>query len=726
MYHKFFGLTDAPFRITPDPRFLYLGPAHREALATLIYGIRERKGLVALTGGVGTGKTTLLEGLFERLASECVFVRVRDPRADFTAILRELLGALGLPSQGVDRTEAMRLLWERLSAADAVDINPTLVIDEAQDVRDEVLEDFRLLSNLETHDRKLIQMLLVAQPEFRRRLEAPGLEPLRQRIALSTTLHPLTLSECTAYVKHRLSVAGAEPDGIFAIGAFEAIHDYARGIPRLINVVCDGALSMGYATGTRPIHAALVREVVHDLRGEGAPLGGEVEPARTPRSSSPAQSRTRRASGGRWVAAAGIGSALALVAALAGPRLSGRAHHSAAIPKAPVAATPRPTADTVAPALARPDAARTNPEAGEQRSLATTAATAPIEPPPPSSAVVGDERSAHRNLAAIAPPPLPVPEPSESTAPSVPEQHPSDVPQIPPPVREPVLDGVPEVRENARNERLTAHLPADANTAEGVLDDDAEREQAAREQERLRLAKEQARLAKEEARERERDKAKEKAQAKEKERAAAKALADRKAAARERDEASSAPDRTAASALPERGGAPDATLDEATAERESASAGSRVALLRPDGESPTATTRPVAKMLIVPDAPETSQPVAASVRMKELYAARKLGAAEVSPHFVPGDTVNLVAVYELANVSPDAGPVAIDLWVRGPNQENVPTLGARRELAARAGTFQAAVARRIPVNAPSGVYGLVARVSHGGTESRRVFLFRVD
>ena len=130
-------------------------------------------------------------------------------------------------------------------------------------------------------------------------------------------------------------------------------------------------------------------------------------------------------------------------------------------------------------------------------------------------------------------------------------------------------------------------------------------------------------------------------------------------------------------------------------------------------------------MFIVPDAPEASQPVAPSLRMKELYASHKLGAAEPSPRFVPGDTVNLVAMYELANVS-GGGTVSIDLWVRGPNQEDLPALGARREIAARAGTFQAAVARRIPANAPSGVYGLVARVSHGGVESRRVFLFRVD
>ena len=692
MYDKFFGLTDSPFRITPDPRFLYLGPAHREALATLIYGIRERKGIVALTGGVGTGKTTLLEGLFERLSSECLFVRIRDPKADFAAIVRELLVALGLSSAGVDRSEAMKLLWERLSAPDATGLSPVLVIDEAQDVRDDVLEDFRLLSNLETHDRKLIQMLLVGQPEFRRRLEAPALEPLRQRIALSATIHPLTLTECTAYVKHRLSVAGAESEGIFAIGAFEAIHDYARGIPRLINVVCDGALSMGYATGTRPIHAGLVREVVQDLRGEGAPIPSAASvsmPSIGSAARHQASVSTSTASRGRvWVAMAAAACMLVLAGALGAPALrrslqSGSSR--AALREAEVAATP-PRTEPIRP---QPSPAGGD-LAGSGAGAAAVATDEGIDAPR------GEPSASTDGLAAMpSGTQVPTPEAPLAVLPPGPDPRLADTP-------EPRFDGVAQVEADAAPIQPSDAAPiqqldaAPAVELETRIVDSARERQAAlkreRDLQRERERQEKARAAKEA-----------------KEKAARERIAKLKAATASRVSAA------------EEGGDP-ASGTEAPAERAGAASDSA-----PPDEPASKLARSEPRMLIVPDEPEVRAPTAApALKVRELYASHSVDAPEPSPRFVPGDTVQLVAVYELANAPSGGGDVSIDLWVRGPNQEDISSLGARRVLQGKSGTFRAAVGRKIPPNAPAGVYGLVARVTTAGVEARRVFLFRVD
>ncbi len=667
MYTKFYGLAESPFRITPDPRFLYLGAAHREALATLIYGIREHKGIVALTGGVGTGKTTLLEGLFERLASECVFVRIRDPRADFPSILRELLAALGMPSTGVDRSEAMRLLWERLSSPEAADVRPTLVIDEAQDVRDDVLEDFRLLSNLETHERKLVQMLLVGQPEFRARIEAPALEPLRQRIALSTTIHPLSLPECSAYVKHRLTVAGAEGDGIFALGAFEAIHDYARGIPRLINVVCDGALSMGYATGARPIHAGLIREVVKDLKG-AAPGQSDANRARAAEPAAAAARRPRRlSSGAPWVAAAVLACAVGL-GSVAGPLITAWRRPE-----------PRPRLASTAPAPSAPDPAE--PAAGSRGSTPTAApvehstGATPLDAPSPQVGVNGTATA-------------PV-GPSETASADMPALSRTTLARNEP---EPTFDGVPQVEDDG---------------ADGT-DPDAS---GNRVPVPPRSSRKDAKDAKDSA--------------------------DRSSRARDKPTKAAKPETGSRAGRPApvsaRGtegqgvDAPSSTAPNLASNGALRATGDPVA--RPEPSSPDPVSHgPVgeARMLIVPDATESAAPAALGLRVKELYASHQAGVPEASPRFVPGDSLQLVALYELVNAPASGGDVTIDLWIRGPNQEDMPALGARKVIQAHSGTFQAAAARRLPPGAPPGVYGLVARVTFGDVEARRVFLFRVD
>jgi general secretion pathway protein A len=697
VYNKFFGLTESPFRITPDPRFLYLGPAHREALATLIYGIRERKGIVALTGGVGTGKTTLLEGLFERLASDCVFVRIRDPKADFSAIVRELLGALGLSSSGIDRSDAMKLLWERLSASDATTINPVLVIDEAQDVRDDVLEDFRLLSNLETHDRKLIQMLLVGQPEFRRRLEAPALEPLRQRIALSTTIHPLTLTECTAYVKHRLSVAGAESEGIFAIGAFEAIHDYARGIPRLINVVCDGALSMGYATGTRPIHAGLIREVVQDLRGEGAPIRSSEPGAASARAAGAGATSSPEPAGRRWVAITAAACTLIVAGALGGPAV-----RRWAAPREPVVAPP--------PSIAAGAVDRSADLPSGSRMPAGGISPAPQDRRSPQPEPSPEPSSGERSLVPDSPPGQATPLPAPRVADHEDEPPPSDsmVDAAAPDVPEPRFDGVVELR----SEEVPPPDAVPAVEIEAGIADDTRETQAALKRER-ELQRERDREAKAKAAR----EAKEKAAKEAKEKAARERLAKVKSATR-----STASEATIDADVPAEAAE---VIHRGTTSVERSP--QLAAEPRADGSSrPVPHTEP--KMLIVPEPPESGGPpaIAPALKVRELYASHAVGVPEASPRFVPGDTVQLVAVYELSNAPSGGGDVSIDLWVRGPSQEDIPSLGARRVLHGKSGTFQAAVGRRIPANAPSGVYGLVARVSTVGAEARRVFLFRVD
>ena len=266
MYREFYGLIRAPFEMTPDPAFLYLGETHREGLATLVYGVRSRKGFVLLTGEVGTGKTTLLHALLAQLDSSTASAFIFNPTLEPLDFLHVLFDDLGLRTPCRTKAEYLltlnHFLIERLQNGQTT----LLIIDEAQNLSPEMLEEVRLLSNLETPTAKLLQIMLVGQPELNEILGRPELRQLRQRIVLRHHLQPFTPDEVDAYIEERLGFAGYSGKGIFKRSARRAIFEVTGGLPRLINIVCDGALLAGYAREQTSLGADVIREVARDLR----------------------------------------------------------------------------------------------------------------------------------------------------------------------------------------------------------------------------------------------------------------------------------------------------------------------------------------------------------------------------------------------------------------------------------------------------------------------------
>jgi general secretion pathway protein A len=267
MYTQYYGFSEKPFNLTPDPRFLYLTRAHREALATLVYGIKERQGFVVLTGEVGTGKTTVLYRLVDSLSEKVHAAFIFHAGATYRELMKHILSELGLPVTDEDTFLLMdRLkgyLLERAAAGDTV----ALVIDEAQRLSEEMLEDIRLLSNLETRTAKLLQIVLCGQPELEAKLNATSLRQLRQRITMFRRIEPLSDAECREYVEHRLKIVGGSATRLFAPGAMSLLCTNSGGIPRVINVMCDNALLIGFATSSRKIDEAIILEVIGDMIG---------------------------------------------------------------------------------------------------------------------------------------------------------------------------------------------------------------------------------------------------------------------------------------------------------------------------------------------------------------------------------------------------------------------------------------------------------------------------
>jgi len=267
MYTQYYGFSENPFNITPDPRFLYLTPGHREALAALVYGIRERKGFVALTGEVGTGKTTLLYRLLDNLDERVHTAFIFNTTTTYRELLRNMMSELGLPVTDddtfllIDRLN--HYLIERAVAGEIV----ALIIDEAQNLSEEVLENIRLLSNLETRTTKLLQIVLCGQPELEAKLNATGLRQLRQRIAIMRRIEPLGDAECREYLEHRLKIVGSNAGRLFTPGAMILLRTHSRGIPRIINVMCDNALLIGFAASRKKIDEAIMFEVIRDMIG---------------------------------------------------------------------------------------------------------------------------------------------------------------------------------------------------------------------------------------------------------------------------------------------------------------------------------------------------------------------------------------------------------------------------------------------------------------------------
>lgn len=266
MYLKHYNLAREPFGVTPDPDFLYLSPTHREALAAVVYGIRERKGFISVTGEVGTGKTTILRSALQHLRADREKpIYIFHPNVSFKELLKNIfyeLGAEGIPQQTDDM---VRRLHEILIEEYTAGRNLFLVIDEAQNMPIKTMESLRMLSNIETTKDKLLQIVLVGQPELDRKLSRYELRQLRQRIAVRAVIKPLSHDESVDYIKHRLIKAGAPRVWIFTEGAKKLIVENSRGNPRLINILCDNALVTGFGYQKKVITSAMVEEVVQDL-----------------------------------------------------------------------------------------------------------------------------------------------------------------------------------------------------------------------------------------------------------------------------------------------------------------------------------------------------------------------------------------------------------------------------------------------------------------------------
>jgi general secretion pathway protein A len=266
MYEKYFGFVDLPFRVTPEPRYFYSNPVYQEALATLRYGIEARKGFIVITGEVGTGKTTLLKIFMSGAETIIHTAFVFNPTLSFTKLLRFILRDLGVTPSRDDKSTLLEQLNEYLMQQLKKGHIVALLLDEAQKLSDDLLEELRLLSNFETDEDKLIQIVLMGQPELAERLNQPELRQLKQRVTLRCRLAPLNGRDIHQYIDFRLKTAGYQGEGLFDQKAVEKIAAYSTGIPRLINVICDNALLTAYATAKDKISPEIIEEVVSDLQ----------------------------------------------------------------------------------------------------------------------------------------------------------------------------------------------------------------------------------------------------------------------------------------------------------------------------------------------------------------------------------------------------------------------------------------------------------------------------
>ena len=268
MYTDYFGFQEKPFSVTPDPRFFYTNPSYQEAYASLLYGVHERRGFIVLTGEIGTGKTTLLRRLMENMESNVRFVFFYNTTLTFEELLDFICDELGLPIKEAGRLQKIQVLNQFLMEQLASEGTVVLLIDEAQNLGEEVLENLRLLSNLETATEKLLQIVLVGQPELETKLNQPELRQLKQRIAIQCRLERLDDEEVGPFITYRLNAVGYKRQQLFIPDAIQEIAYYSKGFPRLINILCDNALLIAYATSQRRITSDIIREAAGDLRLE--------------------------------------------------------------------------------------------------------------------------------------------------------------------------------------------------------------------------------------------------------------------------------------------------------------------------------------------------------------------------------------------------------------------------------------------------------------------------
>jgi general secretion pathway protein A len=306
MYLQFYGLREAPFAPTPDPKFLFQSSRHREALAQLLYGVRERKGFIVLTGEIGTGKTTLLRTLLERLDRDTHVAYVHNSALGIEGLLEYILQDWGVKSEATSHAQRLFELNEFLIEQHRQRLSPVLVIDEAQNLTIPTLEAVRLLSNFETASSKLMQILLVGQPELRDKLNTPELRQLKQRIGLRCHIGPLSPEETRLYVRHRLRIAGAADAGIFSDAAIQRIAEYSHGTPRVINIVCDHCLLSGFADSKRRIDTSAVDEAIEYL-----------EEGERPEWKRSRQARLVPSRGALWAARGGVAALVFLLVLLA-------------------------------------------------------------------------------------------------------------------------------------------------------------------------------------------------------------------------------------------------------------------------------------------------------------------------------------------------------------------------------------------------------------------------
>ena len=268
MYRKFYGFKERPFEITPDPKFVYLSEIHGEALANLQYAVQEGKGFSVITGNAGTGKTTLVHMLLSKLDGRVRTSFIFNPIMDRADFLNYVCDDLGIKSDGMkSRGQSLAALHDFLLDCFARDEKVFLIIDEAQSLEPELLQEVRLLTNLETSKNKLLHVILLGQPELNQILEEPRFRPLKQRITVRYHLRPLRLKETKEFILHRLKRAGSRNISIFDNGAIKKIYRYSKGIPRLINIVCDNALLTGFSLGEKRIGKTIIRDVIMDLDG---------------------------------------------------------------------------------------------------------------------------------------------------------------------------------------------------------------------------------------------------------------------------------------------------------------------------------------------------------------------------------------------------------------------------------------------------------------------------
>ena len=389
MYVSFFGLQHAPFSIAPDPRYLYMSERHREALAHLLYGVQAGGGFVLLTGEIGAGKTTVCRCFLEQVPAGCQVGYIVNPKLSVGELLQTVAEEFGIPPPA-DAASATVKTWvdalnQHLLAAHAQGRHCLLIIDEAQHLSADVLEQLRLLTNLETHDRKLLQIILIGQPELRSQLAAPGMEQLAQRVIARYHLQALSAAETTAYVAHRLAVAGLAGGSPFDAGALRQVHRLTAGVPRRINLLCDRALLGAYAQGRSQVDRRTVAQAAAEVFGPAV----------------------ARAGSGRRVA---LAAGLAVLPLLGGVLWWALAPGARSVAQPPLAAAPAaqasgPLAGVAASAAVAVPASATAP-AGH--APATAAPVLPVfDPQADWAALAADDSTALRELATAWGPPLP-------------------------------------------------------------------------------------------------------------------------------------------------------------------------------------------------------------------------------------------------------------------------------------------------------------------------------